>query len=79
MANRRILFGRKQFSFEMGVPILESISITEKPFKDEDESAFTQRLVRQYGHQHGTIEMVIKNGLPDYAIIEFEVEKENMG
>lgn len=78
MSNKRVLFGRKQFSFDEGVPILEGIVITEKPLKDEDEAAFTQRLVHQYLDQHGTIEMVIKNGLPDYAIIALEIDHQPM-
>jgi hypothetical protein len=78
MSIKRVLFGRKQFSFGGGVPVLESIVITEKPLKDEDEAAFTQRLVHQYSDQHGTIEMVIKNGLPDYALITLEVDHQPM-
>lgn len=78
MSIKRVLFGRKQFSFGGGAPILESIVITEKPLKDEDEVAFTQRLVHQYSDQHGTIEMVIKNGSPDYAIIALEVDHQPM-
>ena len=75
MPVKKVLFGRKHFSFTEGVPKLESMSITEKPLKGEDESSFTERLVHQYGGQHGTIEVVIKSGRPEYAIITLNIDE----
>ena len=69
MSIKKIIFGRKRFSFAEGVPTLESISITEKPLRGEDEDQFTQRLARRYGNRYGEIEIVIKGGYPNYAII----------
>ncbi|MCA9923208.1 MAG: hypothetical protein KC419_23870 [Anaerolineales bacterium] len=75
MTVKKVLFGRKQFSFDHGVQKLERMSITEKPLKGEDESCFTERLMRQYGDQQGEIEVVIKSGRPEYAIITFELDE----
>lgn len=71
MSVKKIAYGRKRFSFTKGVPTLESMSITEKPLKGEDETQFTERLMKQYSDQQGTIEILIKGGQPDYAIITF--------
>ncbi len=68
---QRIRFGRRKFSFEDGKAVLKSTSITERALVGEDERAFTDRLLRLYGQQKGTIEMVFKSGRPDYAIITF--------
>jgi hypothetical protein len=62
-------FGRKSLSFAKGVASLTKISITEKSLLGEDEKAFTQRLLKKYGNDQGTMEIVFKNGRPDYAII----------
>ena len=51
--------------------MLRSVSVTEKALADEDEIAFTRRLVEQYGGQQGTIEVVFKRGRPNYAILTF--------
>ena len=45
------------------------MSITERALVGEDERAFTERLMRLYGQQKGTIEIVFRSGCPDYAII----------
>ncbi len=74
MPINKVLFGRKHFSFAEGIPTLKRMSITEKPKKGEDETRFTKRLVKQYGNQQGMIEVVIKNGHPDYAIITFDLD-----
>ena len=71
MSVKKIVYGRKRFSFTEGVPTLQSMSITEKPLKGETETQFTKRLMRHYDDQQGTIEIVFKGGLPDYAIITF--------
>jgi hypothetical protein len=66
-----INYGRRIFSFDEGNTVLESTSVTEKALSGEDEAAFTQRLLRKYKGQSGTIEVVFKRGRPDYAIITF--------
>jgi hypothetical protein len=72
MSSKEGVVGRKRFSFVEGVPILQSMTITENPHPDEDEEQFTQRLVQQYGRERGEIEVIIKNGRPDYAVITLE-------
>ena len=64
-----IKYGRKTFSFDEGAAVLISASIIEKPLPGEGEKAFTQSLIKKYGGQRGTIEIVFKNGKPDYAIV----------
>ena len=66
-----IRFGRKVFSFDNGSAVLTSTCVTEKARSDEDEKAFTVRLMEKYKGQSGTIEVVFKRGRPDYAIITF--------
>jgi hypothetical protein len=75
MPTQKVFFGRKRFSFSEGVQTLESMSITEKPLHDENEDRFMQRLARQYKNRHGEIEVVIKGGRPDYAIITIKPDK----
>jgi hypothetical protein len=48
-----------------------STSVTERSLTGEDETAFIARLMGMYGNRKGTIEVVIKGGKPDYAIITF--------
>lgn len=67
----RIRFGRKIYSFVKGRPVLKSTSITVRTLAGEDEEAFTNRLLKQYGQRAGTVEMVFKGGSPDYAVITF--------
>ncbi|HSG17326.1 MAG TPA: hypothetical protein VLE70_13520 [Anaerolineae bacterium] len=50
-----------------------STSVTVRSLVGEDEEAFTSRLMEMYGARKGTIEIVIKGGKPDYAIITFSV------
>jgi hypothetical protein len=64
-----IQYGRKTFSFGEGSTVLTSTCVTEKAMSGEDETAFTRRLVKKYGDQRGSIEVVFKNGRPDYAIV----------
>jgi hypothetical protein len=66
-----IKFGRKIYSFNNGDMVLKSTSVTEKALPDENETAFTHRLVKKYRNQQGVIEVVFKRGRPDYAIIIF--------
>ena len=68
---QRIYFGRRSFSFKNGKAVPESMSITERALVGEDEQTFTERLMRLYGKQKGTIEIVFRCGRPDYAIITF--------
>lgn len=65
----RISFGRKKFAFSQGVSTLTSMSITEKPLPDEDEAAFTARLLAKYADCEGDIEIVFKHCAPEYAIV----------
>ena len=66
-----VKYGRKTFSFAEGVTVFTGMSVTEKAMSDEDETSFTRRLVKKYEGQRGTIEVVFKNGHPDYAIVTF--------
>ncbi len=68
---KQISFGRRKFSFSFGRAVLKSTSVTERALIGENELTFTERLLRIYGEQQGTIEIVIKNDRPDYAIITF--------
>ena len=62
-------YGRKIYSFGQGGPVLTSMAVTEKPSLGESEKAFVKRLFTKYRGEKGTIEIVIKNGLPSYAIV----------
>ena len=64
-----VSYGRKTFSFSEGVSVLTSTCVTEKAASGEDEAAFTRRLLEKYEGQRGTIEVVFKQGHPDYAIV----------
>jgi hypothetical protein len=68
------LFGRKFITFSDGDASLTKVSITEKSLTGEDEQSFTQRLLSKYEKEEGTMEIVFKNGRPDYAIITSEKE-----
>jgi hypothetical protein len=72
---KRISFGRRKFSFSYGRAVLKSTSVTERALIGENEQSFTERLLRIYGDQQGTIEMVFKNGRPDYAILTFRQDQ----
>lgn len=65
-------YGRKVIVFAAGEVSLTKVSVTEKSLTDEDEQMFTQRLLSKYEKQEGTMEIVFKNGRPDYAIITSE-------
>ena len=67
-------YGRKIFSFDEAGTALESTVVTEKVFPGENEEAFIRRLSDKYQGQQGTIEVVFKRGLPDYAVISFSGE-----
>jgi hypothetical protein len=69
--NELLSFGRKILSFSKGEAFVTEICVTEKSLADENEQKFTQRLLGKYREHEGTIEIVIKNGRPDYAIIKF--------
>lgn len=64
-------YGRKVFSFAQGTTVHTSTSITERALPQEREKAFTHRLMKKYSDQQGIIEIVFKNGRPDYAVITF--------
>ncbi|MEJ2750889.1 MAG: hypothetical protein P8183_23725, partial [Anaerolineae bacterium] len=66
-----LIYGRKVFSFAKGITVHQSTTITERSFPHESEKAFTHRLMKKYGDRQGTVEIVIKNGHPDYAVITF--------
>jgi len=68
---KRVKYGRKTFTIVKGTAVLKSTEITEKPLQHEDEKAFTQRLLHKYGHRQGTVEIVFRNGRPNYAILRF--------
>jgi hypothetical protein len=64
-----VKYGRKTFSFDGGAAVHTRTTITEKANAGEDEQSFTQRLLKKYENQRGDIEIVFKNGRPDYAIV----------
>lgn len=66
---KTVHFGRKVYTFGHGESLLKSVSITEKPLLGETETSFKTRLLARYYSDEGTIEIVIKNGLPSYAIV----------
>ena len=61
--------GRRKLTFENGEKFVTSTSVTERSLRGEDEKAFLHRLMEKYGHCQGTIEVVFKNGKPDYAMV----------
>jgi len=65
-------YGRVTMSFANGRAKLEEVTVTEKAFPGEDEDRFIERLMRRYADKNGTLQIVFKNGKPDYAIITFE-------
>jgi hypothetical protein len=62
-------YGRKTFTFGEGTTVLTSMCVTEKAMPGEDETSLTSRLLTKYEGRRGTIEVVFKNGHPDYAIV----------
>lgn len=66
-----VKYGRKTYAISEGRTFHVSTSITEKARPGEDERNFTQRVTGKYKERQGTIEIVLKNGRPDYAIIVF--------
>ena len=70
-------FGRKILTFGQGNAVLQSISVTERAIPGEEEEAFTRRLLRKFEGQQGTIEIIVKNGRPDYAVITFARKPES--
>ncbi len=48
---------------------LKKVKLIEKPFPEENEATFTQRLLDKYHGQSGTLEIVFRNGRPEYAIV----------
>lgn len=65
-------YGRKRHFFSQGNTKLVSITVTERCQDGEDEHTFMDRLLAEYGHREGILEIVFKNGKPDYAIITFD-------
>jgi hypothetical protein len=68
-----IRYGRRKLTFAEGTCLHTSTSVTERSLNGEDEEAFIARLMGMYGNRKGTIEVVIKGGKPDYAIITLSV------
>ena len=64
-------YGRKIFSLNKGTAVHTTTAITEKPLLNEGEKAFTRRLIEKYGHHQGTVEIIFRNGHPNYAVITF--------
>jgi hypothetical protein len=64
-------YGRKVFSFAQGTTVHTSTTITEKALPHESEDAFTRRLMKKVGDRRGTVEIIFKNGRPNYAVITF--------
>lgn len=64
-----ISFGRRRLSFCNGTAVHTSTTVTVRAFLNEDEPAFTNRLLKTYCDEKGSIEIVFKAGRPEYAII----------
>jgi hypothetical protein len=62
-------YGRKIFSFDDNGTALKGTVVTEKALPKETEADLTRRLLEKYRGQQGTIEIVLKRGRPDYAVI----------
>jgi hypothetical protein len=67
--NNQQSFGRKTLTFTKGEAALEKVTVVEKPLPSETEATFTQRLLTKYQSKQGMMEIVFKDGRPDYAII----------
>jgi hypothetical protein len=67
-----IKYGRRKYTFLEGKLKPAGLSITERSLRGENEKEFTSRLMKSYGKKQGTIEVILKNGFPDYAVITFE-------
>lgn len=64
-----IAYGRRRLSFCRGNAIPTSTILTIRAEEGEDEVAFTRRLLAECGESEGTIEIVFRAGVPEYAII----------
>lgn len=73
--SEHLSFGRKVFLFSKGEASCTEYSVTEKSTMDESEQHFTDRLLGKYSDREGTIEIFIKDGRPDYAIIKVTNEE----
>jgi hypothetical protein len=67
-----VKYGRRKYVFAKGALEQTGLSITERSLRGETEEAFTTRLMKSYGNRQGIIEIVLKNGQPDYAVITLE-------
>ncbi len=70
--SENVFFGRKTLEFVNGKATLKQVTVTEKSLPGEDEDAFVQRILEKYPERAGTIQIVFKNRMPDYAIITFD-------
>jgi hypothetical protein len=68
-----ILFGRRHLSFSNGSAVHTRTTVTVRANPGEDEHAFTQRLLAQCNGREGTIEIIFRAGVPEYAIITISV------
>ena len=66
-----VSYGRVTMSFAKGRAKLEEVTVTEKAFPGEDKDQFVERLMKRYADKNGTLQIVFKNGKPDYAIVTF--------
>jgi hypothetical protein len=64
-----IQYGRRRFSFSNGRALHTSTIVTVQANTDENECAFTQRLLAECSAKEGTIEIVFKAGIPQYAVV----------
>lgn len=67
-----IHYGRRRLAFSKGRAVPTSTTHTVRAFPGEDEAAFVERLLAERDADHGTIEIVFKNGLPEYAVVTIE-------
>lgn len=65
-------YGRVTMSFAKGRAGLRQVTVTEKAMPGEDEQQFVDRLLKRYCDENGTMQIVFKNGKPDYAIVTLE-------
>lgn len=72
-----ITYGRRRLAFARGSVVHTSTVLTIRAEADEDEAAFTQRLLEECIGSEGTIEIVFRAGAPEYAVITISMHKEN--
>ncbi|MDT8306460.1 MAG: hypothetical protein RRC07_11030 [Anaerolineae bacterium] len=64
-----IVYGRRRLAFCKGNAVHTGTTLTVRAVAGEDEVAFTRRLLAECAESEGTIEIVFRAGVPEYAIV----------